>query len=705
MIASLSIQASIGTFWAFLGGAGILLFSLWTYRWTKPPVSFRTKGTLVVFRFLGLLALWGMVAGISFVKVKGPKVRPEIIALVDNTESMLRDVDQQSGKRKTDVARDILARSKAGETADVVIYGFDEAVKLCPKPGDLEFGGQVSDLESSIYSLLKSRQSGGADGVVLISDGAFNRGTIPRNAALELGIPFHVIGVGDSTQKRDVVLESVLATDEIYMGDTLRIEGRVRATGMRGETLYVTARDSRGRVIGQKNVVVNADWQETSLSFEDVAGHTGMQRYSMEISPVDGELSDLNNRRSVSVRVAEGKRSVLLFSPVSGQEVAALARALERNTDTKIAVVIGAGTQPKTIRGTWDERIEDFDAGIIVAGGKWSNASRDFLKRLLDTKIPLSIHLDDQVIEPVVLRELEKRCGKLNDRGDGSLVEVHPDMGHPLFTESGTWFQDVDVFPPLLASRMVPSMGTMIASGKVRGKTLAAVVSVQRNAARTMVWCVRGLWKWQLGLIPEDPTGREFDLLVERLVRWLTIDASEERFAFFSDETQYQVGESVYLNAILKDESLRPVGDAVVTIEIKGGNETEMVEAESVGDGLYRYRFVPWATGAFKLVAEARSKGRTERRETEFIVDEFSLEDTDSRMRQEGLRAIAEATGGRYYVSNEFDWETVVRSVPIHEDARQIASVNRIFSDWRWLLFAVLFFALEWLVRFRRGMV
>src|ERR1700719_3085947 len=143
-------------------------------------------------------------------------------------------------------------------------------------------------------------------GVIFITDGRVH--DVPADAAaLGFSAPVHALITGHSNERdRRVVLTA--APRFGIVGQTQTISFRIEDQGGGGGTARVTVRRD-GETIENRNVRVGAD-----VSLNVQVPHAGPNIVEIEASPLENELTAINNRAVVSIDGVRDKLRVLLVS-------------------------------------------------------------------------------------------------------------------------------------------------------------------------------------------------------------------------------------------------------------------------------------------------------------------------------------------------------------------------------------------------------
>jgi uncharacterized membrane protein len=119
-------------------------------------------------------------------------------------------------------------------------------------------------------------------GVLIISDGRQTAGTDPAPAARALAardIPVYCLAVGDPDPPRDAVLAELRGPQEIFKGETVRLDARLRITGY-DNTDWDLVLERDGRELERRSVRASGAWQSERFEHPDASAglHTWRAR-------------------------------------------------------------------------------------------------------------------------------------------------------------------------------------------------------------------------------------------------------------------------------------------------------------------------------------------------------------------------------------------------------------------------------------------
>jgi hypothetical protein len=251
----------------------------------------RSRGWAVRVAALALVLL--ALANPSFTREEREPLSSVAAVIVDKSASQ----DFGNRTRQTETAREQLVdRLKQIKGLEVRVVEAGQS--------DGETDG--TKLFSAVTSTLSDVPADRIAGVFLITDGRVH--DIPTNAAtLGFNAPVHGLITG-TKDERDRRIEIVAAPRFGIVGQPQKITYKLDDQGVSGQRATVTLRRD-GEVLNQRQVVSG---QTVTVDIE--IPHAGQNIVEIEASPLENELTPVNNRAVVSIDGVRDKLRVLLVS-------------------------------------------------------------------------------------------------------------------------------------------------------------------------------------------------------------------------------------------------------------------------------------------------------------------------------------------------------------------------------------------------------
>ncbi|HIG73978.1 MAG TPA: hypothetical protein EYQ24_05210 [Bacteroidetes bacterium] len=689
---------------------GAAALAWWTYGRTTPLVSGWRRGGLAALRFAALFLVLLLLFGPVWRAFSTAGDDPLLAVLVDESESLTLGAGPPGERARTALAA--LPADRA-----LRFYGF--AAEAAPVDRDsLAFDGPRTDIAAALGRIEQDFAGRNLRGVLLVSDGRVTQGRSPAALADRFPVPIFTAVTGDSASSRDVRLTRVVTNEVAYAGSPLPFRIGVRQAGYEGQTAPVTIA-SGGQVVARGRVDLPAGGAEATAELAVTPGGAGLRRYTVTVGPLAGEATTRNNSETVSVRVLDESRRVLLVGSGPSPDFTALRQILEtdRQLDVTVRTQRSAG---QFYEGPLPSSLATFDL-LVLVGYPGRAADPQTTARLAEAAA------DGLATLFVLGRQTD--IGRLGDAfGDVLPVEparvratfveagVGPTPGgetHPVLDEAGVDPAQLSSLPPLQVSEtrwvLQPGARTLLAERR-GGRTFSdPVVAIrQSGAVRSAAILGTGIWRWRT-LPPDlDALSPVLSGLTSGMVRWTTAARDRRPVRIRADRSLFDSRERVTLSGEVYTEALQPVEDAEVALTIRGAGRTRTLPMRPVGNGRYVADAGALPPGSYAVEGTASRGGEalgTDR--ALFGVGEVGVEFREPGADVRLMRLLAERSGGETVPLDSLGaWlERLRQSGGLA--ARPVERVEETpLLSLPWLLaLCVGLLTVEWVARKRLGMV
>jgi hypothetical protein len=232
------------------------------------------------------------------------------------------------------------------DTAPATLAGLADAGKHPARSDDP--AAQTTDWHPVLVEALKgsetdnSANGGPVVGVVLLTDGRQNGPIDPLPTVRLLAarsVPIYPVLIGSTRPPRDAAIAAVKAPESVYKGDVATIAAVLKLDGYAGQEVAVTL-DRPGASPLRQVVDAPADGSRPVVTFRVLMDEVGMTSLTIAIAPLEGDARLDNDRRTVSVQVADDKARVLLVDGEARWEFRYLRNALARDQRVALEAVV-----------------------------------------------------------------------------------------------------------------------------------------------------------------------------------------------------------------------------------------------------------------------------------------------------------------------------------------------------------------------------
>ncbi|MBN1854055.1 MAG: hypothetical protein JW829_15105 [Pirellulales bacterium] len=640
----------------------------------------RSTGFLELAR-LGLVSLVALLLNQpEFIEEFRPENKPAIALLWDASSSMeTQDVPCSERNDGTRIARrqaiaawlEPASWTTLRDRMDVLIEPFSS-----PKKGS--GSGHGSDLHEPLAA------AAGNDkhllGIVFISDGDWNEGAPPVEAAAQLrlkGIPVFAVPVGSTTRLPDVELLSLDAPTFGIAGKSVRIPFSIDSSLPHEYRATVTLQTEAGDELS-KEVLIHAmgrtnDWIEWNPQ------NTGDYTLTMEIPVHSEETLDDNNRLSAPISIREEKLQVLVIESYPRWEYRYLHNALSRDPGIDVACLLFHPGLSKAGGGNKDyikafpnsvDALAKFDVvfvGDVGSGdGQLTDLQCQWLKGLVEHQASGLVFMPGWQGRQLSLTETElgdlfpvvldaRQLGgwgsrtpnhfELTELGRRSLLTKLADTQKEN-TEVWDGLAGFQWYAPVIRARAGSDILCVHRDVSNEFGRLPLVVTRTYGVGKVLFMGTDGAWRWREGV--EDKYHYRF---WGQVVRWMAYQrhmAKGETMRLYYSPNQPRMRQTVTFGANVMEQSGEPLGtgDVVARIVAPSG-KTKMVQFKSTGDawGAFGGRFRTEEAGHHQVTLLCKQTNAT--LETSFFVQGVATERIGQPARPEVLEEIARVTRGK----------------------------------------------------------
>ncbi|MFT3885450.1 MAG: hypothetical protein QM724_08485 [Flavobacteriales bacterium] len=620
--------------------------------------------------------------------------KPVIVLAHDGSSSLLATGDTVAFRTAYAKALEGLS-AELGEAYDVRPFTYGSTVT-----DGLDFAQREAQTDiDQLFRAVQDRFAGPDLGAVIIDgDGIYNRGRDPRLAAERLGVPVFTIALGDTTVRPDLVLRNVDHNRITYLGNEFPVVARVEARHLRGKGTRVSVLHD-GQEVAGKDVAVTGDPVIAEVPLMVKATAAGLQRYTVRLRPVEGEVTEANNAQTIYIDVLDDRQKVLILAQSPHPDVAALRAAMD-GLEGYVTDVAYAGA--------FTGKVEEYDLVVLHQLPSTRSAIQPILQRIVEKNIPTWTILG-----------LNSDLSQVNDLGSGVEVSggqrtytdaqaaVAPDLA--LFTLEPEDVRTYERFPPLqvpfgqyaLGRGAVAVMTQKIGVVRTSYPLIAIQPQGERHAAIT---CGEGLWRWRLADQQQNNTNAHFDKLVRKIVQYLALKQDKSRFRVRHPQ-EFAQNEPVAFDAELYNASYERVNAPEATITLKDEEGKELAYTFSRTTDAYHLEAGVLPAGRYTWTAAATLNGERLAAKGELLVKPMVAEQLTAVADHALWQGISARTEGISVPPT--DVQRIAAAIRERKALVPRSYAHASFSDLiglRWLFFVLLgLLTLEWVLRRRNG--
>jgi hypothetical protein len=677
-------------------------------------------------------------------RIPPPAGTPRLTVLVDGSASM-GVADPRGGalryRAACQMAADTVAR--LGERYEVRLWRFGTGTVPITQEQlrTREPREPSTDIARALEDVL-AEESPAGQAILLLSDGVHNGGggtarvLEAATKAKAMAAPVYCRTIGGPGDVRDLAVELHAAQELAFVGQKVPTVVSVRQRGRSAASAELSL-TADGKPLERRTVKLVPDGVAEAV-FTLPAQKAGLYRYELQVQGTAQEVTTLNNRATLVVRVLDQPIRVLLLEGKPYWDTKFLVRALASDPSVELVSVMqmapGRLLQRKIVRGSdqTDAWAIQQDAGqllgragamdryqvlILGRGGEAFLSERAVvrLKRWLSEsegslvcfRGPPAAAITERLNQLLPVRWTPSR-------------ETRFRMEWSALGQTLRWFpadaggqEDVKLLPALVRSSRAerPSplavvLATAGASGAEAGEPVMCYQPV--GTGRVVVLEGAGMWRWSFLPPPFRQHDDTYGLFWRSMMRWLVANIGllpDQKLALRTDKVTFLAHESVTATLLVRPQAL---AGKTPQIELAGPGDSDRrrVNPEPVGNdpGQFRVNFGRLSEGRYT----ARVVGvETDRVASTAVFDVRGdlAERLEVAAQPELLRLVAQRSGGAV-LDGEDPAQLAARFDRHLSQTRPERLMRTMAWDRWWLLVAVLgAWAVAWGFRRSQGLV
>lgn len=713
-----ALSALIVLLLALAGIAG----ALWFYRATVPQVSNRLRYILTALRGIAFTLVLILLAQ-PLLRLSFTSVQPPVLAVLTDNSASMRITDTRGSRAealRTALRSNVFPR--IARHADIRFYTFGLNLRPWDRaPHDtLPLDEQATDFSATLQSLARERLQHPMNAALLLTDGEPTLGRNPLYDAEALGLPLYTVGIGDTTEPRDLQIVRTITNQLVYSDVSTPVTVILKSSGLADRTVAIHLRQGNTE-LSQSSLRLEGGTREYEITLNYTPHGEGTFRYTVQADALPEELTPANNRAFFIARVLRSKLRILLLAGTPSPDVAVLGQTLreEKNFDvTTLTQTFTGGFYEGTLR---QERLDSADCVFLLAfptsrttASTWSMIAGT----LSNSRLPL-FFLAGRDVAYDRLRELGALlpftvetfapAEQFATASAAQSARLHPLIALRGEEDASLWQRLPPLYRTLGAFTARPESQVLaFARTETASPTDPLLVTRSIGGRKSIAFTAYGLWRWRL-LVQSDPQTRDFlAAFLSAAVRWLTAPEEHRPVRVTPVKDLFVQGEPVEFTGEVHDASARPVDRARVSVQVRRGDAVAETELRPLGNGRYDGTLEGLGEGEYSYTAEASVDGSPLGNDGgKFSVGGISLELQDTRANFALLQLLASRTGGRFLTPDQLgDLDSLLAGQASF--ASQPVRHSREVELWNWqglLAAVILLFAAEWILRRRSGML
>jgi hypothetical protein len=618
------------------------------------------------------------------------KKDPIVIFAQDNSASIAENMDSNELKAYRQKMQALQA--SLDEKYDLKVYSFGQEVR-----SDMDFSftdklTNISQFIEEIYDMYSNQNLGT---VIMASDGIYNQGNNPTYAGTKLNVPIFAIALGDTIPKKDLVLKKVYNNQIAYLGDQFTIQVDVAAINCGGNPTKLTV--SKGnRVLKEK--VINIDNNDFFTTEEIIldANAAGVQRYTVALSPVNGEVTTENNIKTIYIDVLDARQKILLLAESPHPDIAALRRTIKANKNYEVEIEYADDLEAS---------VAEYDFIVLHQLPSKRNPVTEVLNSIQTQKIPhwFVVGTQSDLAAFNQAQSLVTINGRLTQTNDVEGV-LNPDFN--AFTLNEKLGENIYKFPPVTTpfgdfrARADAQLLLSQKIGSVQTQYPLLVLGEERGIKMGVI-CGEGIWKWRIFDFVQHQNFDLFDELVGKVIQYLSVKEDKRRFRAFASSNLYTENDQIIVDAELYNENYERVNEPDAFLEITNSKGEKFPFTFNKQGKSYSLNANVFPEGEYRFEARTTYNGEEFKTGGQFTVQSIQLEVFETTADHQLLNLLSTKNGGAMvYPANLEELEKMIDAKGVAKPLLFDTVKTRSLIHLKWIFFLIMgLLSLEWFMR------
>lgn len=695
----MKFSSDISLWWLLPIVAISIIAALWMYNkksstWIN-ELSKKWRIILISLRSLSIFILALLLFGIIFQSFNYKKEKPIIVIGIDDSSSMLNYKDSiKIGKQ----IQELIAYSKEelGDQFELITSSFAGHPKLIDT--DLQFKSELTDLNEALEITRSDYYNRNLAGILLVSDGNYNKGTNPIYAAEKLTTTsLFTLGVGDTIIKKDQLIKHILHNDVAFLKNDFPVMIDIEGNKM-GKTTSEVSIELDGKKIASQTIQFKdgvSDYEQVTFTLK--AERPGIQQYTVKLSRKENEYNYQNNQRTFFVEVIDSRSKILLLSQAPHPDVSALKSTWEKDQNLEVDF---------KLLSDWDRNLKNVD--LIVWHEPGLNSNLEIQNYILNNPVSKLLIIGSQSNATSIYQlnlGIEIPASKNLDDVEASL-----NSGFNAFEISDKLKSALTYYPPLksrFGKLKTPKDATSLLHQRigpvVKNDPLIYFANGRSANGQSFKYGViygEGIWRWKLTEYARTQEVSAFDELIGKTGQFLMVKQNTEPFRVQLPK-KFSPTEDITINATVLNASLEPITTATVQFVLTNeSNQETKLQFGAIGTS-YQLDLGKLDAGKYNWKAFTTIGGKYHEKKGEFSVSPLFLEQIYSHANHNLLRQLSEKTNGSFHELKNY--KSTIKELKNRDDfttiSYQEASFNELIEYFILFILLILTLSSEWFLR------
>jgi len=557
-----------------------------------------------------------------------------------------------------------------------------------------KFKTKESDIALNLKKVEEKFHQNNVAGVILVSDGIYNKGISPLYQ--DYKFPIYTIGLGDTMQDKDISIKQIDFNRINYKNNAFPIKVRIKQYGFNNrQTSIKLFKDEK--LLDTKVLQFGNAKNLFELDFTVSEEKEGTYTYTILVEPLNGEYTIANNKSTIILDVIESKEKILILSSYPHPDIRAIHESLVKNNNYEVKICI-----PEVFN------YQDDTYNVVVAyqvPSMQDKKANKLLEKFIQKQIPICFFVGsdsdienfNKIANSVILKPKSKEFDK---------VQGYIKNNFTIFLIEEEKKEFVNKMPPVavpFADYILLQNSDVFIWQKVGNFVTDKPLWMVGHADETKNAIIfgEGWWKVKVFEKKEYQNSNFFDQAILKTVQYLSTKNDKSRFKIYPIQEEFSVSDVVIFSAELYNQVFEKIYGVKVNLEITNKKTKEK----------FSYEFIPSAfnsnleignlpPGNYIYEATTFLDNKKESVKGKFHVIETHLEQLNLTADHELLRNLAQSNGGFFTKANQLDdFFIKLSKIKPNKKIKYTQIVKDSIYLWPLLIFSLIGFCTEWFLR------
>jgi hypothetical protein len=428
------------------------------------------------------------------------------------------------------------------------------------------------------------------------------------------------------------------------------------------------------------------------------AQQKGMQRYTVEVVPLNAEFSNKNNAKDAYIDIVDGKEKVLLVALAPHPDLKAFKSIIEKNDLYELTIKIIQSDDLNQIGS------QPFDVLILHQLPDIYGMGGNVVNRLLALGKPTLFVLGNQT-NLSSFNGMQQTLSIAAQGGKADKVTAKFNNNFNLFNLDSEKLSLLERFPPILVpfGDYKPMAGSeIILYQRVGSLTTPKPLLIANTTSlpKSAVLTGEGLWLWRLEEFSLTDKQEIIDEVVMKTLQFISIKDDKRKLRVYPISPDFSIDEKV----IFENEAYNDIYERIYNQDIKLEITDEKGKVRSFSytttKDNSKFEITGLPEGVYRYKAYTQVLGKAEVVDGQYIVRNTDLESLNTTADFNMLRTLSTQNNGKFFVANHLEkLNDFLSSNRAPDKVTSVEEMNE-FINLKWVFFVLLFLAtIEWGVR------